>query len=322
MQVFTQSREQFNAFIFHLMHSQEVIAPVEEDVVRFKRISKPAEISLKKQAWFPAKEFFFKKKQTMFLYIGNEIHEPRQEHTSRIFFGLRKCDLNAIHKQDNVYMHDVHDPYYIAARENATLIGYHCETPPSEYCFCGSMDLKDYHDLMYYERGDHFLVEVGSEKGHDLVKKHPKYFDKYHRALTQAERTIKGADRLKRKDIKTLYNSPDWEKGVSQCLSCGACTTLCPTCYCFEIHDEPDTDNIKKGKRERSWSSCMLQEFTRVAGNHIFRKERDERFKHRIYHQLQYYKEKYGEDLCVGCGRCITGCPTRIDFVKMINEMP
>ena len=65
----------------------------------------------------------------------------------------------------------------------------------------------------------------------------------------------------------------------------------------------------------------MLPEFTRVAGDHVFRKDREGRFKHRIYHQLDYYKDKYGEFLCTGCGRCIEGCPTRIDFVPIINEM-
>jgi len=48
---------------------------------------------------------------------------------------------------------------------------------------------------------------------------------------------------------------------------------------------------------------------------------REDRFKHRIFHQLQYFKDRHGMNLCTGCGRCIRGCPTRINFVKILNEM-
>ena len=140
-------------------------------------------------------------------------------------------------------------------------------------------------------------------------------------AITQKEKIIPRADRLDKKDISHLYDHPDWKKGVDICLSCSACTALCPTCYCFEIHDNVGTKNPKEGERKRSWSSCQVQEFTKVAGEHVFRKEREERFKHRIYHQLDYFKQKNGINLCVGCGRCIEACPTRIDFVEIINEM-
>ena len=94
---------------------------------------------------------------------------------------------------------------------------------------------------------------------------------------------------------------------------------ICPTCYCSGIKDEADWD-LKKMQRVREHTSCQLKSFTKVAGGHVFRSSRSDRFKHRIYHQLQWFKEKNGIDLCVGCGRCITGCPTKIDFVDIINE--
>jgi len=65
----------------------------------------------------------------------------------------------------------------------------------------------------------------------------------------------------------------------------------------------------------------MLKSFTRVANDYVFRESREERFKQRIYHQMQYFKERYGIEMCVGCGRCITHCPTNIDWVELLNEM-
>ena len=79
--------------------------------------------------------------------------------------------------------------------------------------------------------------------------------------------------------------------------------------------------DLQKGERYREWSSCQLDSFTRVAGDHVFRNKREDRFKHRIYHQLVYFKERYGLNMCVGCGRCIKLCPTTIDFVDIINKM-
>ena len=121
-------------------------------------------------------------------------------------------------------------------------------------------------------------------------------------------------------DIKDFYYSQNWKKGVNECISCGACNFLCPTCHCFTVEDEVEF-NLKDGKRIRKQASCQLKSFTRVAGDHIFRDSKEARFKHRIYHQIQYFKERHDIVMCTGCGRCIRGCPAKIDWVNIINGM-
>ncbi|MFH1401148.1 MAG: 4Fe-4S dicluster domain-containing protein [Nanoarchaeota archaeon] len=321
MKTYLIQRDSFDGFLSALAKEFELYAPVKTDVIRFQRIDDPKSIDLSQNAFFPAKEFFFRKEETLFTFDGTGFTQPKAKAQNRVFFGLRKCDLNAIHHQDVVFIKDASDPYYTAQRHESFLLGYHCEEAPSKYCFCASLDLIEFHDLMFYDRKDSFLVEVGSQKGQSLVDRFPKLFQSTERRLSQAEKRIRGADRLQTTDIAKFYDHPDWKKGVDLCLSCTACTALCPTCYCFEVHDEVKTSDPASGKRIRTWSSCQVTDFTRVAGDHVFRKERSERFRHRIYHQLDYFKEKYGIDLCVGCGRCIEGCPTRIDFVEIINGM-
>lgn len=320
-EVYKQSKQQFRLFLKDVQKSFELIAPVKEEVIRFKEIKDVDDVYLEKNSYFPVKEYFFKKEEVLFQFTGTKITVPAQKTPKRVFFGLRKCDLNGVRHQDMVYQHQINDPYYAASRENAYLLGYHCPKAPSPYCFCGSLNLGDYADLMFYDNADHFLVEVGSQKGEKLMKKFASRFEKTPITIPETAKHIPGSDRLEKKDIAHFYDHPGWKKGVDLCLSCAACTNLCPTCYCHSIHDEVSTKNPKKGERKRTWSSCQLPEFSRVAGDHVFREGREERFKHRIYHQLQYFKEKNGIDLCVGCGRCIEGCPTRIDFVKIINEM-
>ncbi len=321
MQPVCMEKKRLNSFLTALSKKHELIAPIKKDLVRFLPLNDPSQLCLDQIPYFPLKEYFFKKEEVLFKFIGNTLIVPQHQARSRVFFGVRKCDLNAIRHQDMVFINDLHDPYYETARKNSYLLGYHCNTAPSPYCFCGSMNLVDFFDLMFYDKGESFFIEVGSDNGREIITDFCDFFTPSNRLISQDEKKIPGTDRLISGDISSLYDHPDWKKGVDICLSCGACTTLCPTCYCFEVHDELDASEEKKGKRLRSWSSCQLLDFTRVAGNHVFREKREERFKHRIYHQLDYFRQKYGIDLCVGCGRCITGCPTRIDFVEIINGM-
>ena len=321
MQVYRQKKEAFYGFLESLKKYCQLIAPVNKDIVRFEPIESVNDIYLGKNSYFSVKEYFFKQNETIFKFTGNKIIVPQAKSEKRAFFGLRRCDLNGIMHQDSVFMKQVNDPYYSAARKDSYLLGYHCNEAPSPFCFCGSLDLAEFFDLMFYDKKDYFLVEVGSEKGKFLIEKFKSFFETTNIGISKEEKVIPGADRLEKKDISKLYDNPDWKKGVDMCLSCGACTSVCPTCYCFETHDEVTAKNPEEGERKREWSSCQVQGFTKVAGDHVFRKEREERFKHRIYHQLEYFKEKNGVNLCVGCGRCIEGCPTRIDFVNIINEM-
>ncbi len=322
METLLLKKKDFESFTSELIGWCEVISPVKKEVVRFKKIKNPSDIYLGKNSFFPVKEFFFRKKETIFKFKSNKISIPKLESPKRVFFGLRKCDLNAISHQDKVFMETIKDPYYTAQRKNAYLIGYHCNEAPSKYCFCESLRLNDFFDLMLYDRHkDFFLVEIGSEKGKTIAKRFRKYMKKTDSKVSLEEKKIIGADRLLDSNIKGLYDNHGWQEGVDKCLSCTACTALCPTCYCFDLKDEVKARNLGEGERVRNWSSCQLKEFTKVAGNHVFREKREERFKHRIYHQLDYFRERYDVDLCTGCGRCIEGCPTRIDFIEIINKM-
>lgn len=274
------------------------------------------------QPVFPIKDVFFRKREVLMAWEGEKLASPKIEGTPKALFGLRRCDLNAIRKQDVAFSGEYNDPYYQKRREGSLLIGYHCDNAPSENCFCGSMNLQDSSDLMLYDRGDHFKVEVGTERGENAIKHFSKFFSESAEAVTDKDRKIKGLRTLDYSGIKGSESDKAWDELVKKCLSCSACTALCPSCYCHEIHDEVNPLKVSSGERLRTWSSCQLRSFTRVAGNEIFRKERRDRYQHRLFHQFLYFEEKNGQPLCVGCGRCITHCPTRIDFIKVVNDMP
>jgi sulfhydrogenase subunit beta (sulfur reductase) len=312
---------QLDPFITAVAKSYRVVAPVRTDAVRFQEVKDGKAIDLTENSYLPIKDFFLARRDVLFLFEGANLSVPVDRVEPRVFFGVRRCDLNAVSHQDLVFMQESRDPYYAQRREASVLIGYHCPEPPGPYCFCGSMNLKDCHDLMFVPRAGYFLVDEGSERGKQLIHEFPRYFREAEEALREQDRRTPGADGLATTDIAAFYEDERWEEGVQNCLSCGACTVLCPTCYCYEIHDQVELGDTHCGSRNRCWSSCQLKEFTRVAGEQCFREPRSERFRHRIYHQLEYFRERYDVSLCTGCGRCIGFCPSRIDWVDMINRM-
>ncbi len=321
MAVYTLPHQALPALLTAVGKAYELYAPVKTDLVRFQRLQDPAQLHLVENAFFPLKEFFFRKKEVILSYDGKNVSAPIETAPKRVFFGVRRCDLNGVMRQDLVFRQMPADPYYEAQRKNSLLIGYHCKEAPSEFCFCGSMDLKDFYDLMFFKKDGNFTVDVGSEKGAAFVEEFKSFFAGSDYQITPQDKHIEGADRLENKDFSKYYDNPAWKADVNNCLSCGACTTLCPTCYCFELCEVRNLASPEKSERVRGWSSCQVKEFSTVAGNHTFRDSRESRFKHRIFHQLEYFKQRYGIDLCVGCGRCISGCPTRIDFVDTLNKM-
>jgi len=319
--VYELRKSELDKFISALAVKYHVLAPVRTDAVRFEEVKDASEIDLSENSYVPIKQFFFPQKETLFSFDGDKVTVDLPRIEPRVFFGVRRCDLNAVAHQDIVYLEEPKNPYYAARRANSLFIGYHCPEPSNEYCFCGSMDLKDCHDLMLMDRPDYFLVVAGSDAGRKLAQEMAVYLRPVDDKLRAGDRVTPGTDKLKTTDIAALYDNPEWQTGVDLCLSCAACTTLCPTCYCYEICDSVESSDVGAGCRTREWSSCQLKEFSRIAGDFVFRESRSERFRFRIYHQIEYYRERYGVTMCVGCGRCINSCPTRIDWVSIINRM-
>ncbi|NQU78488.1 4Fe-4S dicluster domain-containing protein [Candidatus Woesearchaeota archaeon] len=316
------NKASFSDFLTDVMRYNELVAPVMTDNSRFETIKDVSKIDIRIHAYFPAKKFFFKKCQTLFTYYDGKIKVPEIEldKNQRIMIGLKRCDLNSIKRQDIMFLQETKDPYYQEERERTLLIGYHCSEPYDDYCFCSSMDLGDFYDLMLYEKDDAYLVEIGSDKGRGFVDRYRKYFWDTDLYIRPHERRTETRLHLNKREISGLRNNPEWKKEISKCFSCAACVTLCPSCYCFDLYEETNA-KLDKVQKKRNWASCQLTCFTKVAGNHVFRETREDRFKHRIFHQIKYFKQKHGMNLCTGCGRCIRGCPTKINWVDMLNRM-
>lgn len=302
-------KEDMTRFLYKLKQKGELIAPQGDDA-RLEVITDLKGINLSKIPPFSVKKYFMPNEENLFSYDNNKIFNGEKP-ISRVLFGIRLCELNALLRMDKLFL-DAKNPdtIYKKRRDNSILIGYNC-TKPEANCFCESMDLENYYDLFFYEMGDYYYIDIGSEKGHKLVSRLNDY------DYTQTK--IKCIKKLNKKLTVSQYENNAWDKLVKNCLSCGRCNAVCPTCYCFNVRDKNELSGI--GMRIREWDSCQFKDFTTVAGGFVFRDTRMERLRHRIFHKLLYFRQRFSKDMCVGCGKCITHCPTNIDFVEAINKI-
>ena len=114
------------------------------------------------------------------------------------------------------------------------------------------------------------------------------------------------------------FDSPAFEEASRNCISCNTCAFICPTCHCFKISDEKIKDT---GVRYKSYDSCNNVYFTLEAGGHNPRPAKYRRWRQRSMHKFVYYKERFGVNLCVGCGHCAISCPVNISIFEVVNHV-
>lgn len=266
---------------------------------------------------------------------GFRFLDDAQDVPKYAFLGVRGCELHALGIHDTVLMHGTYvDATYAARRAQVFLVAVNC-TQAGGTCFCVSMQTGPHvtggFDLALTEvvhaTRHHFVVEIGTERGADVMRDVP------HRPVNEAEsRTAKEivdhtatqmGRTLDTTDIKELLyqnlEHPRWDEVASRCLSCANCTMVCPTCFCTTVEDVTDLTG-EHAERWRTWDSCFTQDFTYIHGGSI-RSSTKSRYRHWLTHKLATWIDQFGSSGCVGCGRCITWCPVGIDITAEVRAL-
>lgn len=281
----------------------------------------------------PAKKFLLPPRFSILNFDGKRGYEESAEKIPlRIIFGIHPCEIHGILILDRLFKERTPDTYYIRTREKTVIIALSCV--PDDKCFARSTNthfIEEGFDLGFNELGDRYLVWVGSSIGDDLVRSRIDLFDENitQKDLTQYIEWRKWRDNQYQlnldltalPDIMELsYDAPIWEEMGEKCLSCGACSMVCPTCPCFNVIDYLPVGE-RLGVRDRIWDSCMLKDFALVAGGHNFREKRSSRVKLWYTHKLKAFITEFGRPACVGCGRCLDTCPVKINVSEVVRRL-
>jgi len=260
----------------------------------------------------------------------SEVLSDDVDRTPRVLFGLHPCDINGLMLMDNIFLGGYEDPYYKARRESTLIVGLNCT--PRDSCFCNAWGTDEVHwgfDIFLSDLGDRYFVSVRSVEGADLLDRCVETRDADARDTADLQRITKEfkngfAEQPDTSQLPLLldakYDDPIWDELGDRCLSCGACSMVCPTCYCFDVRDRLSPDG-QEGTRERIWDSCLFIEFAEVAHGHNFRGSRSARVKNRYYHKQWGYLSKFERVLCVGCGRCAAACKADINPRVVIEAL-
>jgi ferredoxin len=278
------------------------------------------------------KTFFFPQPETMMTFSLEENHpegvgmrEPVDSRGMQVVLGVRPCDaasvlLNGLQFTD--------DPFFMANCQRTALVGFTCETRLST-CFCTEMGGSPYQcaglDLALTPLQDGFLLEVRSEKSEILMARcNLVAASEGDLAALSALRQGTAAtdspqlEGLKACALNRLYDAPMWQELGEACVNCGACTFLCPTCFCFDFQDEVVRG---QGRRIRLWDSCMFPLYSQHTSGHNPRGTKLQRTRNRFLHKLKYFPDRFGPFSCVGCGRCIGDCPVNIDIRAVLKDL-
>ena len=69
------------------------------------------------------------------------------------------------------------------------------------------------------------------------------------------------------------------------------------------------------------WDSCMRLAYAAVAGGANPRTILGDRLKHRLMHKFVYFLDRYGVEMCLGCGRCVDADAGGIDLREILKKL-
>lgn len=272
----------------------------------------------------------------LFYLFREQVYPVKENNKKRIIIGVKACDLKALHLIDKALLKsEFEDPAYKLWRDNTLIISSDCDYL-HETCSCNLVGGHPYaengFDLNISLLDDNYLIQIGSERGKEFVELMKKEIsvsesDSSHLEKVKSNRAkvfnqlVEKNNNLSHSDNYAEFRKVEhknWEDASKDCIGCGACTNICPTCYCLILNDEG------KGKdfiKVRSYDSCQWYGYARVAGGGTPRPKMTERFRNRYLCKFDYMYKNFGEYGCTGCGRCTEACAAKIDFREVVKKI-
>jgi len=250
-----------------------------------------------------------------------------------LIIGAPNCDVEALGLLDQIYLDSAFpDESYRKRRENTTILCTDCLSI-NEHCHCTSYGLEPKGNMksdlslirmdgdvilnVYSEKGEALLgsmnINGAPEPGRELEEVISKKSGEVMEQLTRQYPEL--PDYQLSGELVNGAGEKVWEQFSSDCVSCGACSAICPTCSCFLLVDRPGFEKI------RQLDTCQYPGFERVAGGEDPLRELAERFRNRYMCKYVWKPGLYQEKACTGCGRCIDCCIGQINKNELLISL-
>lgn len=328
MRYLSIEKKEWDKRLEQLLLSYTVYATVSNDFGQDYEVLKPADIpNILYNKPKPATAL-----KSFFLPVKENVTSARLPEKPRVILGVPNCDIEGLNLLDEFYLdRDFNDIFFRYHRDNTILISTDC-FGKQEHCHCLSYNIKPYStktaDLslvllngsiifrVINGRGEEFIKQIGGAEpltDESIISE----IDKQHKE-TEVLLAESNTDLPDYNMTGKLVNVADkfiWEKYSSTCVSCGACTTICPTCTCFLLIDKPGFEKVKQ------LDACQYPGFERVAGGEDPLHELPVRFRNRYMCKYVWKPKKFKSIACTGCGRCIEACIGKINKNELFLEL-
>jgi sulfhydrogenase subunit beta (sulfur reductase) len=332
-------KENLDGLVTRLAKLQPLAAPVSrgDGSFAFAPVRDAREITLEYvPTILPPKKYFLPPRETLLHFdVRRGLHvETVGNNEPLTLFGVHTCDIAGIQCLNMVFSERPRDYNYLLRKRLITVIGLECNAYCDAHASCalvGAHLPSGGYDLFLTDLGDRFLVHVNTQAGDDIVDAIKVFAPALERDLEALARLREAKRGIFRNEVAVdprrlpelfgrRLEHPVWHELDGRCLACGNCTSVCPTCYCFDVRDEFRID-LATGRRIRAWESCQSEPFALVAGGENFRKSRGSRQRHRYYRKFAYPVEKYHRFFCTGCGRCSRACMAGIRLKETLTTL-
>lgn len=287
------------------------------DLIKYSIVNKFEDMVWDEKSNFSPKETILPINEILLYFTEGEFKESTIDDRQSLVF-LRACDLNAVKRVDQIYLENGEEPdyYYKRHRDKVKFVLVGCQES-FRNCFCVSMDSNkaDKYDMGMNIRDGKIFLDIRDE---DL-----NVFDGCQTdfEVDYVRENKFSIDVPENVDFTYLQGHEMWDEYDARCIACGRCNFTCPTCTCFSMQDIFYKENPNAGERRRVWASCQVDGYTSIAGGHAFRNKHGQRMRFKTMHKIHDFKERFGYNMCVGCGRCDDACPQYISFSEAIEKV-